>query len=144
MAKRLLAALITFSLLLVGVGCAATVVPTPSPTPSAPDPYVGEWRQPVLHPNDGVTTISVKRSGDVYAIGPSGQGMILHTQPNSSGQVTLKGLILDSGATATPEGEGLLLRHAGETYQISVRGDTMTWSTPPQLVFEFERVGTKS
>lgn len=130
----LLAALFLLAATLV-VGCG-----------SNSDKYEGTWIQKTSSQSDPGTPLLIKKVGDTYACtDPSGGSYanIIHTNPTTSGQVTLYSMILSEGAVATKDGDMLKLPLANSTVEITVSGDTMMIAVPSvEGVFTFSRAST--
>lgn len=95
-----------------------------------PDNYVGAWVQKPVGTQEPpyIPRIVVKQVSDQYAFtDPSGKTGAIVSDPDASGQQTLRTISLSEQTLASRDGDALKLTSGGSTYKITVNGDTMTW-----------------
>lgn len=136
MFKRISVLLAAIVLLFAAVACG-----------SQSDKYVGTWVQQARGSQEQsqMPPILVKKVGDQYAFtSPSGGENLIgvQTDPNTSGQITLCGFKLSESTLAAPNGDSLQMSVCKQTINVTVTGDTMTWTpTDGAAPYTFTRLG---
>ena len=146
--------LVSFLVVLSVAACgAAQTTPTsatataPAATPTASsDKYEGTWAQQALglQKQDQMPRLVVKKVGDQYAFtDPSGKDnlIVLQTEPDAAGKVTILAIQLSDSTLATVEGNALKLSQGKNSFSITVDSDTMTWvqTSGDELTFTLTR-----
>lgn len=134
MFKRMVTVFATLAIAFGAVACAGK-----STQSTQPDNYAGTWVQKPVGTQEPpyIPRIVVKQVGDQYAFtDPAGKTGAIVSDPDASGNQTLRTISLSDQTLASKDGDALTLTTGGSTYKITVIGDTMTWTTT-QLASSF-------